>query len=140
MTLFAKVNSDLSPLTKKENQVFSMLAEGLTQREMSDRLHRSFATISTHIVNIKDKLDANNSTHAVSIGFAKGFLRYSHSMVLAMSSKPGNNAASSSDVYPSKHADEVLVERRFTQSQVNDDPLGCRQLQIRFNQRNSGVQ
>lgn len=98
MKIQAEINGAQSPLSKRENEVFALLAEGLSQKEMSDHLHRSLPTISTHIEHIKQKLDATNSLQAVSIAVLKGFLSFKNLMVygLVVSSLAGLLAPSQS--------------------------------------------
>jgi len=73
MKLSATVH-DSAPLTKRERQVYALLAEGLTRQQIAARLCRSMRTIDAHINHILDKLDAENAHHAVGIGVAGGFL------------------------------------------------------------------
>ena len=49
-----------SPLTKREREVATLLTEGLTNREMGERLYLSEWTIATHVRNILAKLDLSS--------------------------------------------------------------------------------
>lgn len=54
-----------------------MLGGGLSQQEMSDKLHRSLATVWTHIQHIKQTLGADSDKHAVGVAIVDGALSYS---------------------------------------------------------------
>lgn len=60
-----KVNSSTAHLTERELQVINLLAQGLTNREMADRLYLSVASIKKHLENIYSKLGVNNKVSAV---------------------------------------------------------------------------
>jgi DNA-binding NarL/FixJ family response regulator len=48
--------SPVETLTDREFQVFQLIGEGLSTKEMADKLHVSAKTIEVHRVNIKEKL------------------------------------------------------------------------------------
>lgn len=56
-------------LTDRELEVFEMIGQGLTTREIANKIHRSIKTIETYRENIKSKLHLKNaselSRHAV---------------------------------------------------------------------------
>jgi DNA-binding NarL/FixJ family response regulator len=52
-------------LSSREMDVLDALAEGLTNREIANRLVISRNTVKTHVQNILKKLDAANRTEAV---------------------------------------------------------------------------
>jgi DNA-binding NarL/FixJ family response regulator len=52
-------------LTKREREVFDLLAQGLTGEEIATRLTISAETVRTHIRNATDKLNAHTRTGAV---------------------------------------------------------------------------
>lgn len=52
-------------LTEREKQVLSMLAQGLTQREIANRLFLSVSSIKKHLESIYPKLGVNNKISAV---------------------------------------------------------------------------
>jgi len=61
-------------LTDKNLEVLRMLAEGLSHEEVAIRLNKSVRSIEKHSIYINLKLGANNTTHAVRIGFEAGLL------------------------------------------------------------------
>jgi two-component system, OmpR family, response regulator len=56
-------------LTVREREVLSLLAEGLDQREIAQRLAISPKTVGTHIERILNKLGVRNRAHAVAMAF-----------------------------------------------------------------------
>jgi DNA-binding NarL/FixJ family response regulator len=52
------------PLTLREHEVLALLAEGLTNREIAERLVVSEGTAKTHVARILLKLGARNRTEA----------------------------------------------------------------------------
>jgi ATP/maltotriose-dependent transcriptional regulator MalT len=53
------------PLTERELEVLRLLADGLTNPEIADRLYLSAGTIKVHTRNIYSKLGVSNRTQAV---------------------------------------------------------------------------
>ena len=51
-----------SDLTDRELDVLRLLAKGLSDREISDRLHLSFNTVRYHVDNLMDKTGQNSRT------------------------------------------------------------------------------
>jgi DNA-binding NarL/FixJ family response regulator len=62
---------DLSP---RETSVLRLIRDGCQNKRIADRLGIAETTVSFHIRNIVDKLQANDRTHAVTIGFRRGLL------------------------------------------------------------------
>ncbi len=60
------------PLTESELEVLRLLAQGLTNQEIADRLVRSEWTIRTHVRNILGKLHLANRTQAALYALRKG--------------------------------------------------------------------
>lgn len=60
-------------LTKREKEVLQFMAEGLTNKEIADRLDLGVETIKTHARNIYEKLGAADRAQAVAIALRKGF-------------------------------------------------------------------
>ena len=61
-------------LTPRETEVLALVADGLGNREIADRLGRSSGTIKIHIENILAKLGAADRTQAVTIAIQRGIL------------------------------------------------------------------
>ena len=56
---------NLENLTPREREVLQALAEGLTDREISERLHLGVGTVRTHVNNILGKLCVRSRLQAV---------------------------------------------------------------------------
>ena len=54
-------------LTPREKEVLGLLVQGKTNRELSQELHISEATVRLHVSNILAKLQVSNRTEAVSV-------------------------------------------------------------------------
>ncbi len=59
-TVQATVAGGMNLLTRREQQVVSLLAEGLTNREIGDRLGLSRHTIKNYLLKIFDKVGVSN--------------------------------------------------------------------------------
>ena len=59
-------------LTKRENEVLELLANGLLYKEIADRLFIGLGTVRQHIHNIYEKLHVSNRTEAVNKYFDRG--------------------------------------------------------------------
>ena len=66
--------TDARRLTAREREVLRLLADGLSQREIADRLVISANTVGTHVEHILSKLDVHSRTHAVAVGFREALL------------------------------------------------------------------
>ena len=62
-------------LTRREMEVLQLVAQGLTNKEIADRLVVSVETVKTHITHIMDKLEASDRTQAAVRAVALGLLR-----------------------------------------------------------------
>ena len=61
-------------LTQRELQVPQLAAEGLTNKEIAQRLLISEKTVKNHTANIFSKLQVNDRTHAVLYALRKGLI------------------------------------------------------------------
>lgn len=61
-------------LTRREREVLFRVARGETDQQIADRLYLSRKTVSNHVSNILDKLDAANRRDAVVTGYRLGLL------------------------------------------------------------------
>lgn len=52
-------------LTARETEILSLAAQGLTNREIANKLVVSLNTVKTHMYNASQKLEAGNRTEAV---------------------------------------------------------------------------
>jgi DNA-binding NarL/FixJ family response regulator len=71
------VPSQVSPpdaLTTREHEVLSLVAQGLSNREVAARLYISAKTVSVHVSNILAKLGAAGRTEAAALARRRGLL------------------------------------------------------------------
>ena len=64
----------IEPLSERELEVLQLIAEGLTNQEVANRLYLSLHTVKVHARNIYGKLGVKNRTQAVAKGRALGIL------------------------------------------------------------------
>jgi LuxR family maltose regulon positive regulatory protein len=64
----------IEPLSKREIEVLQLVAEGLTNREIAQRLSISLGTVKVHNSNIYGKLGVNSRTQAVARARTLGLL------------------------------------------------------------------
>jgi DNA-binding NarL/FixJ family response regulator len=63
------------PLTPRETEVLSLVADGLSNGEVAGRIGRTEGTVKVHLKNILQKLGANDRTEAVTTALRRGFIR-----------------------------------------------------------------
>jgi DNA-binding NarL/FixJ family response regulator len=63
------------PLTPRETEVLSLVANGLSNGEVAARIGRTEGTVKVHLKNILQKLGANDRTEAVTTALRRGFIR-----------------------------------------------------------------
>lgn len=61
-------------LTARESEVLGLVAEGLSNRQIGERLYISGKTVSVHISRVLDKLGAGGRAEAVAIAHRRGLL------------------------------------------------------------------
>jgi DNA-binding NarL/FixJ family response regulator len=66
--------ASLETLTPREIQVLELLAEGLPNKAIADRLGISDQTVKFHVASISGKLGASNRTDAVRRGVRRGLI------------------------------------------------------------------
>lgn len=63
------------PLTPRETEVLTLVADGLSNGEVAARIGRTEGTVKVHLKNILQKLGANDRTEAVTTALRRGFIR-----------------------------------------------------------------
>lgn len=69
----ATPSASLKDLTDREEEILSLICDGCSDREMSDRLHLSKHTIRNHIASLYGKIGVNRRTAAVIWARERGF-------------------------------------------------------------------
>jgi len=64
----------VEPLSERENEVLIMLAQGVPNKEIADRLHIAEGTVKNHVSNILGKLQVQNRTQAADLARRKGLV------------------------------------------------------------------
>jgi DNA-binding NarL/FixJ family response regulator len=67
--------AQLAELTSREREVMALVAEGLTNAEIGERLFMSPATARTHVSRILTKLGARDRTQLVVMAYESGLVR-----------------------------------------------------------------
>jgi DNA-binding NarL/FixJ family response regulator len=62
-------------LSEREREVFQLVAEGLSNKEVADVLHISPATVETHRARLMEKLDIHSTAELVLCAVRKGVIR-----------------------------------------------------------------
>lgn len=75
MRVMDQVRSGRPALTGRESEIVSLLAEGLGNRQIAQRLYVTEATVKTHLVHIFAKLGVDNRTAAVAVAVQQGLIR-----------------------------------------------------------------
>lgn len=61
-------------LTRRESDVLKLMAEGLRNHEIAERLGLSLSTVKVHVNHVLDKLDAIDRTEAVTRALRRGLI------------------------------------------------------------------
>jgi DNA-binding NarL/FixJ family response regulator len=64
------------PLTPREVEVLTLVAQGLSNKEVAARLGTASGTIKMHVQNILAKFDATDRTHAVTLALQRGIIHW----------------------------------------------------------------
>jgi len=65
----------LEQLTEREREVLGLVAHGLTNSEIGERLYLSPLTAKTHVSRIMSKLDARDRVHLVVLAYETGLVQ-----------------------------------------------------------------
>lgn len=64
-----------SPLTEREEEVLALVAQGLSNRQIGERLYISTKTVSVHVSNLLAKLGVSGRAEAVAVAHRRGLLQ-----------------------------------------------------------------
>lgn len=64
-----------SLLTKREEEVVRLLAEGLSSREIAERLHLGIRTVDTHRAHVMEKFGVHSTVELVTYAIRQGIVR-----------------------------------------------------------------
>jgi DNA-binding NarL/FixJ family response regulator len=62
-------------ITKREEEVLQLVADGLSTPEVAERLYISLKTVKNHLASIYQKLDSRDRTQAVVRAVRMGIIR-----------------------------------------------------------------
>lgn len=71
-------------LTKRQQQVVSLLAQGNTAEQCGESMHRSVATVRRHIILACERVGARNAAHLVAKSLSNGWINPVPAVVLAL--------------------------------------------------------
>jgi len=66
--------SSLEPLSDRERDVLTLLAQGLSNKDIADKLYITEGTVKNHVSSILGKLQANNRTQAAEVARRTGLV------------------------------------------------------------------
>ena len=72
--LGAETAGSEQPLNERERTVLRLVAQGLSNREIADRMHLSELTIKGYIEDILQRLGARNRVHAAALATRRGWI------------------------------------------------------------------
>ncbi len=67
--------NELQQLTEREVEVLRLLAGGMTNAEVANKLHLGEATIKTHVSNVLTKLELRDRAQAVVFAYESGLVQ-----------------------------------------------------------------
>ena len=66
--------ADQPPLTEREQQVLTMIADGLSAPQIAEQLHLSTTTVKSHLHTLYEKLGVSDRAAAVAEGMRRGLV------------------------------------------------------------------
>ncbi|MFG2226789.1 response regulator [Streptomyces sp. NPDC048644] len=75
LRLMDRMRAPATALTRRETEVLQLVADGLSNAQLSKKLFLSQATVKSHLVHIYAKLGVDSRTSAVAAGTAQGLIR-----------------------------------------------------------------
>lgn len=73
--LMNRMRTPRAALSSRELEVLQLVADGVSNQEISKRLYLSQATVKSHLVHIYDKLDVDSRTAAIAQARTRGLIR-----------------------------------------------------------------
>ncbi|MDI3385182.1 response regulator transcription factor [Streptomyces sp. B-S-A8] len=73
--LMNRLRTPATTLTRRETEVLSLVAEGLSNQAIGSRLHLTEGTVKSHLARIYAKLDVDSRTSAVATAAGLGLIR-----------------------------------------------------------------
>jgi len=70
----AAVDASDSPLTPRETEVLRLVADGIGNAEIAERLFIGLGTVKAHVRDILEKLAASDRAHAAVVAFRRGII------------------------------------------------------------------
>jgi DNA-binding NarL/FixJ family response regulator len=67
-------NNDLPMITKRESEILKLIADGLTNQEIGEKLFISPLTVDTHRKNLLLKFNARNTAILIKTAVSKGYI------------------------------------------------------------------
>ena len=74
VTFRSKENEKLPVLTQREKEVLELVASGLTNQEVAEKLFISNTTVETHRKNLLEKFKAKNVAMMINLAGKQGLL------------------------------------------------------------------
>src|SRR5699024_10751671 len=74
--LIDRVRTPATALSNREIEVLELVSAGMSNKQISQELFLSQATVKSHLVHIFGKLEATSRTSAVAIAKERGLIRY----------------------------------------------------------------
>ncbi|MEU9333854.1 response regulator transcription factor [Streptomyces sp. NPDC048290] len=73
--LLIRLRTPATALTPRETDVLTLVAEGLSNQAVADRLHLTEGTVKSHLARVYTKLDVDSRTAAVATATTLGLIR-----------------------------------------------------------------